>query len=142
MLDYNKINEYIYVGEIPKSIPDLQRELEPELIEAVVSLTEEPVPGASTLEYYLWIPIKNDCAGSLEQIKEVVEFIKKMVDEHKRVYIHCRFGQGRAPLVVIAYFVSTGMETKDAIEYVSKSRPVARLNSEQLEALRQYGDSL
>lgn len=138
MLDFDAINKNIFVGSVPKSVSDLNNDLLPDKVDAVISLTEESIVGAGTLEKYLWIPIKNNSAGLFEQIEQAVALIDEMVDQDKKVYIHCRFGQGRAPFIAVAYFIHKGMGFDEALRLVNERRPASRINSEQMKVLQEY----
>ncbi|MBA3551153.1 dual specificity protein phosphatase family protein, partial [Patescibacteria group bacterium] len=55
-----------------------------------------------------------------------------------KVYIHCRFGEGRGPTMAIAYLISTGLTLEHAIELVKKVRIFIRPTVVQIEQLKKF----
>ncbi len=72
---------------------------------------------------YLHISVDDKYTPAPEQLEKALNFIKPMLDEGKRVLIHCQNGTGRSPLMAIAVLVSMGMDVADAAILVEDKHP-------------------
>ncbi len=86
----------------------------------------------------LHLPTVDWTPPSIENLKKGVAFIDEEIKGGGRVYIHCKYGKGRGPSMVIAYLISTGMVYKDALELVQKVRPFAQPNRVQEQQLLEF----
>jgi atypical dual specificity phosphatase len=91
-------------------------------VDAVVSLTERPVPATDGLEIY-HAPIIDMTAPTVEHLTETVEFMRAVVAGGGRVVAHCAAGAGRTGTVLASYMVSEGLSAEGAIAYVRTLRP-------------------
>ena len=86
-------------------------------IKAIVSLFETPLKK----EYiegmeYLFIPTQE---GTVSKLKEICEFISKMEEQNKPVFVHCSTGYGATGAVLAAYLIyKKYLEADEAIEWV------------------------
>ncbi len=87
---------------------------------------------------YLHLPTPDHHAPTQEQLKQGVEFIDLQIKGGGKVYIHCRFGEGRGPTMAIAYLISTGLSLDEAIDSVIKVRPFIRPTAVQMQALKTF----
>jgi predicted protein tyrosine phosphatase len=87
---------------------------------------------------YLWLPIPDDHAPSMEQLDRGVEFIQSVVASGGKVYVHCASGVGRAPTLAAAYLVSTGLSPDQAWALIRKTRPFIKPTPPQLAALERF----
>ncbi|MBV9865294.1 MAG: dual specificity protein phosphatase family protein [Abitibacteriaceae bacterium] len=94
------------------------------------------------VEGYLWLPAPDGLAPTLEQLAMGVEFIKGAEEINRSVFVHCKAGQGRAPLLCACYLISQGMSHMDAIAAVRKARPQTMLTPEQGVRLREFAAAL
>jgi len=83
---------------------------------------------------YINFPIKDDLAPNLRDFLKLIDIIDKL---HKNgpLYIHCRVGRGRAPMVTIAYLISKGVSIEYAYLAVYKARPYTYVNFLQRRAI-------
>lgn len=97
-------------------------------IEAVVNLRDEFDDRAAALAppHYLHLPTVDDQAPSMEALEAGVAFIRGQIDAGRKVYVHCASGVGRAPTLVAAYLVSTGLTVEEAWEKIRRVRPFIR----------------
>lgn len=72
---------------------------------------------------YLWLPTQDHTPPSPEDLQRGVDFIRKQINDGQTVYVHCRAGVGRAPTMVAAYLVSTGMTPDEAWATIRERRP-------------------
>lgn len=138
ILDYNKISEYIYLGTNMCCQVHFEEELLGKGIRADVSLEGERVDVADGVDSYLWLPIEDHTAPTQDCFDLGVSHISQLIALGKKVYVHCKNGHGRAPTMVAAYLVSTGMTVKEAIAFLLEKRPGVHLEDAQLEALDVY----
>lgn len=88
---------------------------------------------------YLWLPAPDGLAPSLQQLQMGVEFIRAAVESEKGVFVHCKAGQGRAPLLCACYLLYTeDLKPLEAIARVREARPRTQLTPEQSIRLREY----
>jgi dual specificity MAP kinase phosphatase len=113
-------------------------------ITAVVSMRERPVQHEKFMGTFkvLHLPTKDHHAPSLADLHKGVVFIQNEVKNGGKVYIHCHFGEGRGPSMIIAYLIFIGMTYDDAFAMVKKVRPFISPNSEQIARLRAFEKSL
>jgi protein-tyrosine phosphatase len=85
-----------------------------------------------------WLPTPDLMAPSMEVMGLGARLIGTMVDAGYKVYVHCHYGVGRAPIVGAAYLVTTGMSADEALALMRRKRPYADPNSPQIERLREF----
>jgi protein-tyrosine phosphatase len=90
------------------------------------------------LENYCHLPTIDDDAPTLEHLNQGVAFIKQVVGQGGKVYIHCAGGVGRAPTMAAAYFISQGLPLDEAIALIKKSRPFIKIMPVQMEQLWRF----
>jgi Dual specificity phosphatase, catalytic domain len=76
-------------------------------------------------------------APSLEALDGVSRQIASLIASGDIVYVHCRAGIQRAPLVACAVLMQMGWKLGDAVRLVSARRTVAAMNDAQLAVLQQ-----
>jgi protein-tyrosine phosphatase len=93
------------------------------LEEAELGLEDEPEAASRRGIAFLRIPM--DDRGTPASTAKVDEVVREM-SEHRasggHVAVHCRQGLGRAPLVVAAALVRSGMEPEDAWSLIAERR--------------------
>lgn len=71
-----------------------------------------------------------------ERLIGATKELEKLIDDGKKVYIHCTAGMGRAPACAVAYLcLVKKMELDAAVKFVKKHRKVAVPNVPVLEAV-------
>lgn len=88
--------------------------------------------------YYLWLPVIDGTAATLEQLHQGALFIHEQVAAGRGVYVHCAAGFGRAPSQVTAYLISCGFEINEAIQFIAERRPLIALSGPQRRRLEQF----
>lgn len=61
--------------------------------------------------------------------------LEKLIAIGKKVYVHCKNGHGRAPILVAAYFIKKGKTFQQAIAFIKKKRPTIHLEKIQIKTL-------
>ncbi|MGD9144842.1 MAG: dual specificity protein phosphatase [Anaerolineae bacterium] len=87
---------------------------------------------------YLYLPVVDDQAPSLEQLAEGTEFIGTEAAQGGSVYVHCGSGIGRAATMAAAYLISTGLGKDEAWATIRAARPFIRPTVVQLEQIERY----
>ena len=108
-LTCGKVTEHLYIGgELgPHDWPALRQAG----VSVVINLQEEQqdiFAPDEQVEGYLWLPAPDGLSPSLEQLVLGVDFIRSCVASGQRVFVHCKAGQGRAPLLSACYLISEG----------------------------------
>lgn len=98
------------------------------------SIHSAEVPGLAVLQ--LATPDRH--APTLEQLRQGVAFIQGQIDTGGKVYIHCQWGEGRGPSMIIAYLMSTGLRFEEALRQVKIVRPFVSLREAQEARLREF----
>lgn len=137
-LDYSYIDDGIYIGTNQCCQMHFDRELVKDGVTTDISLEEEKLDQPFGVESYLWLPVKDHEPPSGDQLKIGVAFLQKLVELKKKVYVHCKNGHGRAPMLVAAYFLAKGMSPEEAESLVKSKRPSIHLQDSQHEALRAF----
>lgn len=138
-LQYSEITPYIYLGSNMccgthfKKLTDLG-------ITADIDLQadKEGYERPEGVEAFLWLPTMDHTAPSNKQLIIGIRTIQTLVASRTKVYVHCRFGHGRSPSLVVAYFMVEGMSFSEAYAHVKKHRPEIHLLPAQVTALEQF----
>ena len=107
-------------------------------VRADISLEEKRVDSPKGVTHFLWLPVKDHHAPKPSQFQMGVACLHCCVANKINVYVHCEHGHGRAPTLVAAYLIFTGMKVDEAIAYIKKRRPTMHVTKRQLAALRRY----
>jgi len=106
-------------------------------VKSIIDLREDHEKGRvivlNGINYYSF-PIKDDSSLEPTSFHNLVSLLDKCLQEGN-VYVHCRLGRGRAPMVIIAYLISKGLPLEAAYQAVYKVRPYAHLNLTQKKSL-------
>jgi protein-tyrosine phosphatase len=112
-------------------------------VQASISLESDlMITEPSKLKYFLWLPTIDHTAPSLQSLVLGVQMITFLVAQKTKVYVHCKNGHGRAPTLVAAYFISTGMNVKQAIKAVARKRPEIHIEPVQEARLEEFAQRL
>ena len=136
--EYTLVHPCIYIGTNQCCIMDFKKELLRKGVRADISLENDRVDTPKGVRYFLWLPTKDNTPPSAHQLELGVSFIRGLVARKIKMYVHCRQGHGRAPTLVAAYLISTGMTTDQSIAYLKKRRRVIHLNTKQVKSLRAF----
>ncbi len=136
--NYSQISKYIYLGTTLYTEKDLEKVLKLG-IKADVDLELEKMDRPKDLTAYLWLPVKDFEAPSLEQFYLGVIFIDQLVRRRIKTLVHCNVGFGRAPTLIASYLATyRGKSIKEAIALMSHKRPGVSPNQLQIAAIRRF----
>ena len=72
-------------------------------------------------------------------VDATVDRIKELIYHNEMVFVHCRVGRGRAPLIAICYLMKyQDMSLDGAIRHVRRMRPYIHLTKDQMKFVRYY----
>ena len=111
----------------------------------MISLTEHPLPKVWIDEAGLLsvhIPIPDMQPPTLEQFSQAVDTIRSAVDNNMGVAVHCFAGKGRTGTVLAAWQIANGNAVEEAVRHIRRLRPGSIETEAQIEALREYAESL
>jgi protein tyrosine phosphatase (PTP) superfamily phosphohydrolase (DUF442 family) len=86
-------------------------------------------------EHYCYLPTVDNHAPTFQHLHAGVQFIQQELDAGRKVYIHCWEGVGRAPTMLAAYLVSTGMKPSEAWAKIKATRPFIRPTLPQIQQI-------
>ena len=84
-------------------------------------------------EFYCYLPTVDNHAPTMECLHKGVQFMHQEVDAGRRIYVHCWEGVGRAPTMLAAYLVSTGLKPAEAWGQIKAVRPFIRPSLAQVQ---------
>lgn len=139
--EYNQITDHIYVGTNQCCQAHFDDTLLKEGVTADISLEEDRLDTPFGLQYYLWLSVPDHTPPAYKQLLIGARFLKNLVDNGEKVYVHCKRGHGRSPTLVAAYFMLEGLSASRAIKKVREKRAI-HLKRTQMKALRDFQDAI
>ena len=124
----------------PENLAELQW-LRQQGIQVLLSLTEDPVRRDWVNEAGLLavhVPITDMEAPTQEEFDRCMAVIAKAHAHQMGVTVHCGAGLGRTGAVLASYFVTQGLNAKNAIARVRRLRPGSIETDEQAEAVEAF----
>ena len=114
----------LYISGHPDSAHDFIRRG----IHAVVDLEgdidsaigEEASQGDSTL--YVYWPIEDGPMPDATTVRGIARFVCALLDENKKVLVHCRSGHNRSGMICARALIEKGKQPEDAIRTVRERR--------------------
>lgn len=107
-------------------------------IEADVSLEYDSIDTPRRVRYFLWLPVRDHTAPSLETLKIGSTVLCELVKNKVKTYVHCKQGHGRSPTLVVAYLISQGKDWESSIEFIKRKRPSIHLTKFQVKVLKKF----
>ena len=136
-LNFTWITDNLAVGGAP-SVGDYRR-LAKMGITAIVDAREEAVDDAAALSKLgielLHLPTTDRYALSQAQLEEGARWSLDRLNEGGRIFVHCKHGVGRGPLLGMAVLVGGGLSAPEALRTLRTRRWQAAPNDRQIEAL-------
>ncbi|PJE75516.1 hypothetical protein COV04_04400 [Candidatus Uhrbacteria bacterium CG10_big_fil_rev_8_21_14_0_10_48_11] len=142
VLEYSEITDNIFIGTNQCCQTHFDESLLKRGLTADVSLEKERFDAPFGVSFFLWLPVVDRTAPSMDQLHTGVDFLETMVRLNKKVYVHCRLGHGRAPTLVAAYLIKQGRSPEEAVDFVHSKRPVIHLETSQTESLVVYAEAV
>jgi len=137
-MNFSQISEEIFIGTNYCCKAHFTEELVNKGIRADISLEAESLDQPWGVKYFLWLPTVDHTAPTMEALVLGVQMLSVMVQRKQKVFVHCKNGHGRAPTLVAAYLISTGMSLNQAIRTIAKKRPEIHIEPVQLATLEKF----
>jgi protein tyrosine phosphatase len=139
MLDYNYIDEGVYIGTNQCCTAGLTDVLQKEGIQTDISLEKDRIDQPYGVSQYLWIPTLDHGVPEQGQLDFGIHALQYLIAQGQKIYIHCRNGHGRSSTFYSAYLVKTrGYTQEDALLFIQKHRPTAHMQDEQKVFIQNY----
>lgn len=140
--DYVELNADVYLGTNMCCQYGFARELLAKNVRADISLEADRVDAPRGVDYFIWLPTVDGQAPTPDKLAYGVAALE-FFDQHKiKMYIHCKNGHGRAPLLYAAFLMKRGMTMDAALAVIKEKRPVMHLTEVQKAALRDFAKTI
>jgi hypothetical protein len=136
--EYNRITPYIYIGTNMCCKVHFKRSLLRKGISADISMEAERVDNPFGVDYFLWLPTTDHRLPTMKQLYTGAQFLQMMQNQKVKTYVHCQRGHGRAPAIVAAYLITTGMTVDEAIAFIKKKRKSIHVDKKQILGLKKF----
>jgi len=142
---WDAIDEHFYLGGA-FMFDDIER-LQRQGIKAVVNLCAERQDDEQRLAaanmVYLWLPVLDMCAPSLEQIEQGMQWIHHQRQRNRVIYIHCAAGVGRSAMLLACWYVYyQRLSAMDPLQQIKSKHPQISLTRRQAHRLNAFAQSL
>ncbi|MCY4071806.1 MAG: dual specificity protein phosphatase [Chloroflexi bacterium] len=110
-------------------------------ISAIINMREErfsDVDAGIAGERHLHLPTIDNTPPTVADLSRGAAFASDEIARGGKVYIHCGVGVGRAPTMVAAYLISTGLTPQDALQEIKQVRPFVHLTAAQRAVLDEF----
>ena len=104
-------------------------------VNAIIDLRTEAGDDQAAIEgmgmRYLHVFIEDRHAPTPQQMAAVMIFSLPLLRANKKIFIHCKNGFGRSPLVAISLMVERGMSASEALQQAKKRHSDMAFTQEQ-----------
>lgn len=140
-LEYDYIANGIYAGTNQCCAIGLSEVLKKEGITADISLEDVRLDHPFGVEAYLWLPTHDNTPPSPDQLRLGIQMLDELVQQKRKIYVHCKNGHGRTSTLLAAYFITKGKTVDESIDIIKKGRPGIHLQDSQRKALEEFARS-
>jgi protein-tyrosine phosphatase len=137
-LDAVEIVPGLYIGAAPdrRSVSTLSRAGVSQVVDVRADADRVHVrwPERVNVESCSLVEYQAPSAATLEAL---ADRIAGLLEAGETVFVHCREGIQRAPLVACAVLIATNWSLADAFRIVSARRPITGMSAAQLQVLRE-----
>lgn len=137
-LEFSRITPYIYLGTNMCCQVHFDARLAKKGIEADISLEYDSIDTPRGVKYFLWLPVKDHTAPSIETLKIGSAALTELMKNKVKTYVHCKQGHGRSPTLIAAYFILQGKNWESSVNYIKRKRPSIHLTKSQVSILRKF----
>jgi protein-tyrosine phosphatase len=133
MIEISWINEQIGVGRAfhDADVPYLKRMG----IDAIIDVRSEYCDNQELIRNFglefLHVGIDDGYTPTFEQLERIFNFVDPLLDEGKKILVHCQNGYGRSPLVAIAILANRGKTIPQAVSEIYDKHPEAIFSAHQ-----------
>ena len=141
-IEYTQITEEIFIGTNACCKAHFDEKLLKKGIVADISLESEKLDTPWGIKYFLWLPTIDHTAPTLGALVLGTQMLTFLVNQKMKIYVHCHNGHGRAPTLVAAYLISTGLSIKKSIKLIAKQRPEIHIEPVQKAILEKFKEEV
>lgn len=106
-------------------------------IEAIIDVRSEYQDDAVLIRElgmrFFHVAVDDRYAPTQKQLESILDFVNPLLNQDKKILIHCQNGYGRSPLVAIAILIKRGMYAADAVRLLEDKHPVVNFTLQQQE---------
>jgi len=139
MINFNRIEEDIFVGSAPRNPIDVKRLHSQLKVTAILSLqTDSDFKNYqidfdelsneyenAEMQFYRFPITDFDAVDMSKKLVEPVQMLASLIDQGHRVYVHCNAGICRAAGTVLGYLHAyKGMDLDEGLKYMREKRPM------------------
>ena len=141
ILKYSKVTNKIAFGMQPKFLGYIL--LKTRNYKYILNLRTKKNPATLNKFFNIKnISVEEYTAPSIKQLNNGADFIKKVLNEKGKIYIHCREGISRAPTFLAAYFIKYEKYTlEEAIKKLLSTRDFINILPSQLKKIKAFEKS-
>jgi protein-tyrosine phosphatase len=142
---WDAIDEHFYLGGA-LMFDDIER-LQQLGIQAVVNLCAERRDDVRQLAaanmVYLWLPVLDTRAPSLEQIEQAMQWMQHQRQHNRVIYVHCAAGVGRSVMLLACWYVyHHRLNAVEALRHIKSKHPQSSLTRRQTHQLHAFAQWL
>ena len=149
MIDFNRIEDNIFIGSAPRNAVDAKRLSQQLQISAVLSLQTDQDFRQHSIDFSQLVTLYNelgiqvnrypitdfDASDMACKLIEPVKALHVLLDQGHCVYVHCNAGICRASATVLGYLhIYRAMDLDEGLQYLRSKRPVV---NPYMDAVRQ-----
>ena len=87
---------------------------------------------------YLHLLVDDGHFPSLDNLERGITWIEQELVQGRRVFVHCRYGQGRSVVMVAAFLIRRGMSWLNALMLIKDCHPETSPTEEHLAGLAKF----
>lgn len=91
---------------------------------------------------YFRIPVTDRKTPTMSDTYQAIDWLKKNLQENRKIFIHCNLGRGRGPMIACLYLISKGIQASEAIKMVKRTRRYTYFNKNQIQFLYAFFNNL
>lgn len=138
----SKIFDNIYLGDI-NSVYDIKRLKELDITHIISVVEGFDPPYINDFDYLVINAIDNENTD-LSNIFEISnKYINELLDDNKKVLIHCTYGKSRSVTILAAYIISAfGTNINTTLKFIKSKRNIINPNKYFVQQLQNYYNNL
>ncbi len=106
-------------------------------IDAIVDLRSEDQDDADLIRQakmeFFHVEVDDRYAPTRNQFDEILDFVNPLLNQDKKILIHCQNGYQRSPLLAITILIKRGMNVTDAKKLLKHRHPTSSFTPPQEE---------
>jgi len=137
-MEFHRVGRQLWVGGAMSA--DDWRHLTEQGVTVSVNLRGDRADdfGDRPPEAALWVPTPDRSMPGVDGLMMIVGFLGAVVREGRRVVIHCRDGNSRAPLTALAWLTTTGMSYDEAMDALRAAGVRVEAGVAQVAVVREF----